>query len=84
MTEPFVTGIVVSESSIELFPRHAWSLFARTNTFVNRLLLCFCPGEFRIQQPAKALLLVGPKLWQLFNDLLEARAFVESVPFVRG
>ena len=66
----------ISESSVELFPRHAWSLFARTNTFVNRLLLCLRPGELIIQQLAKALLLVGRKLWQLFKDLLETHPYM--------
>src|SRR5271165_3481523 len=66
----------ISESSVELFPRNAWTLFARTNTFVNRLLLCFRPGELIIQQLAKALLLVGRKLWQLFKDLLETHPYM--------
>jgi hypothetical protein len=35
--------------AIELFPRHAWSLFARTNTFVDRVLLFLCPRKLRVQ-----------------------------------
>jgi hypothetical protein len=47
-------------------------LFARTNTFVNRLLFCFCPRKLKVQQLPKALLLVGRKPWKLLNNFLEA------------